>query len=109
MIKKMTSKLTDERNHFKPFNYPWAYDTWLKHEQSHWLHTEVPMAEDVKDWKKKLSNEEKHIIGFNPHWNNFTTCKECKQQFFYNMLSDLRLRIWSGKILLFSVFLEFYS
>jgi len=48
------NKLTDERDYFKPFNYPWAYEAWLKHEQSHWLHTEVPMAEDVKDWKDKL-------------------------------------------------------
>jgi ribonucleoside-diphosphate reductase beta chain len=62
MIKKLETKLTDERNHFKPFNYPWAYDAWLKHEQSHWLHTEVPMAEDVKDWKKKLTIEEKQFL-----------------------------------------------
>jgi ribonucleoside-diphosphate reductase beta chain len=54
--------LTDERTSFKPFNYPWAYDAWLKHEQSHWLHTEVPMAEDVKDWKKKLSPSEKEFL-----------------------------------------------
>jgi len=56
------SRLTDERNSFKPFNYPWAYDAWLKHEQSHWLHTEVPMLEDVKDWKKKLTSEEKQFL-----------------------------------------------
>ena len=62
MIKKAHFKLTDERNNFKPFNYPWAYDAWLKHEQSHWLHTEVPMAEDVKDWKKKLTEEEKQFL-----------------------------------------------
>jgi ribonucleoside-diphosphate reductase beta chain len=62
MIKKLETKLTDERNHFKPFNYPWAYDAWLKHEQSHWLHTEVPMAEDVNDWKKKLTKEEKQFL-----------------------------------------------
>jgi ribonucleoside-diphosphate reductase beta chain len=62
MIKKTVSRLTDERNSFKPFNYPWAYDAWLKHEQSHWLHTEVPMSEDVKDWKKKLTNEEKQFL-----------------------------------------------
>ena len=54
--------LREERNYFKPFNYPWAYDAWLKHEQSHWLHTEVPMAEDVKDWKHKLTNEEKQFL-----------------------------------------------
>jgi ribonucleoside-diphosphate reductase beta chain len=50
------------RDEFKPFNYPWAYDAWLKHEQSHWLHTEVPMAEDVKDWKKKLTEQEKSFL-----------------------------------------------
>jgi ribonucleoside-diphosphate reductase beta chain len=55
-------KLTDDRSNFKPFNYPWAYESWLKHEQSHWLHTEVPMVEDVKDWKSKLSNEEKKFL-----------------------------------------------
>jgi len=62
MIKKVESNLSEERNYFKPFNYPWAYDAWLKHEQSHWLHTEVPMAEDVKDWKKKLTKEEKTFL-----------------------------------------------
>jgi ribonucleoside-diphosphate reductase beta chain len=59
---KTSLKLTDERNYFKPFEYAWAYDAWLKHEQAHWLHTEVPMAEDVKDWKKKLTKEEKHFL-----------------------------------------------
>ncbi len=58
----MKLKLNNERSFFKPFNYPWQYDAWLKHEQAHWLHTEVPMAEDVKDWKRKLSNEEKHFL-----------------------------------------------
>lgn len=63
MIKKTsTQKLTEQRNYFKPFNYPWAYDAWLKHEQSHWLHTEVPMLEDVKDWKKKLTDSEKKFL-----------------------------------------------
>jgi len=62
MIKKTDSRITDERTYFKPFNYPWAYDAWLKHEQSHWMHTEVPMHEDVKDWKKKLTAEEKQFL-----------------------------------------------
>ena len=62
MIKKIEHKVTDNRDSFKPFYYPWAYDAWLKHEQSHWLHTEVPMAEDVKDWKKKLTEEEKLFL-----------------------------------------------
>ena len=61
MVKKKL-KLTDERNYFKPFTYPWAYEAWLKHEQSHWLHTEVPMLEDVKDWKNRLTQNEKEFL-----------------------------------------------
>jgi ribonucleoside-diphosphate reductase beta chain len=60
--KKEKLRLTDDRNSFKPFHYPWAYEAWLKHEQSHWLHTEVPMLEDVKDWKTKLTAEEKNFL-----------------------------------------------
>ena len=62
MVKKSNSKITEDRSSFKPFNYPWAYDAWLKHEQSHWMHTEVPMIEDVKDWKLKLTTEEKQFL-----------------------------------------------
>lgn len=61
-MKKTEYALTDGRSYFKPFNYPWAYDAWLKHEQSHWLHTEVPMAEDVKDWKKNLTDSERAFL-----------------------------------------------
>lgn len=61
-------KLTDSRDSFKPFSFPWCYNAWLAHEQSHWIHTEIPMAEDVNDWKKKLTKEEKlfltHIFRF---------------------------------------------
>ena len=60
MVAKL--KLTDERTYFKPFSYPWAYEAWLKHEQSHWLHTEVPMADDVKDWKSKLTDPEQAFL-----------------------------------------------
>lgn len=56
------SKLTDERIYFKPFNYPWAYDAWKLHEQSHWIMDEVPMLEDVKDWKNILSEKEKSFL-----------------------------------------------
>lgn len=62
MIAKTKLKLTDQRQSFKPFNYPWCYEAWLKHEQSHWMHTEVPMSEDVKDWKKVLTKEERGFL-----------------------------------------------
>jgi ribonucleoside-diphosphate reductase beta chain len=60
MVKTKTD-ITQERTTFKPFKYPWAYDAWLQHEQSHWLHTEVPMSEDVKDYKK-LNNHEQEFL-----------------------------------------------
>jgi len=60
MAKKLN--LQDERDYFKPFSYPWAYEAWLKHEQSHWLHTEVPMAEHVKDWKNTLTDSEQTFL-----------------------------------------------
>ena len=62
MIKKTENRLTDERTAFKPFAYPWAYNAWLQHEQAHWLHSEVPMIEDVKDWKNKLTTEQKQFL-----------------------------------------------
>lgn len=61
MVKKK-SNLMDERIHYKPFNYPWCFDMWEKHESSHWLPKEVPMLEDVKDWKNKLSKEEQYFL-----------------------------------------------
>jgi ribonucleoside-diphosphate reductase beta chain len=61
MVKKKTN-LMDERIHYKPFNYPWCFEAWEKHESSHWLPKEVPMLEDVKDWKSRLTSEEKYFL-----------------------------------------------
>lgn len=61
MVKRKL-KLTDNRNYYKPFNYPWAFDAFKASEQMHWLWTEVPMAEDVKDWHRKLSDSEKDFL-----------------------------------------------
>jgi len=55
--------LLKERVVYKPFEYPKAYDYWLKQQQAHWLHTEVPMAQDVTDWKSNLKNHEKNVVG----------------------------------------------
>jgi len=45
-----SSRMTSPRSTFRPFNYEWAFECWLKHEQAHWLHTEVPMSDDINDW-----------------------------------------------------------
>jgi len=55
--------LLQERIVYKPFEYPEAHDYWLKQQQAHWLHTEVPMMSDVNDWKQNLTKTEKNIIG----------------------------------------------
>lgn len=56
--------LFDERIAYKPFEYPEYYtEGWLKQAQAFWLHTEISMQSDVKDWNEKLSPEEKHLVG----------------------------------------------
>ena len=62
MAKQKKLKLTDDRPFFRPFTYPWCFEAWVKSEQSHWLHLEIPMAEDVKDWKIRLTDEERYFL-----------------------------------------------
>ena len=59
---KRKLKLTDSRDFYKPFNYPWAYDAFQESEQMHWLWTEVPMLEDTKDWRNRLTEDEKEFL-----------------------------------------------
>jgi ribonucleoside-diphosphate reductase beta chain len=47
---------------YKPFNYPWAYEAWLTQQRVHWLPEEVPLADDVKDWKQRLTMEERNLL-----------------------------------------------
>lgn len=54
--------LLTERHVYKPFKYPWAYEAWLKQQQVHWLPEEVPLAEDVRDWARNLSESEKNLL-----------------------------------------------
>ena len=77
--------ITQERIVYKPFEYEEAHDYWLKQQQAHWLHTEVPMMSDINDWKQNLTETEKNIIGsilkgfaqtetvVNDYWTNLVT------------------------------------
>lgn len=56
------SKLLQERHIYKPFLYPWCYEAWLTQQRIHWLPEEVPLAEDVRDWKQKLTPAEKNLM-----------------------------------------------
>ena len=56
--------LFDERIAYKPFEYPVYYtEGWLKQAQAFWLHTEISMQSDIKDWKEKLNEKEKNLVG----------------------------------------------
>jgi len=56
--------LFDKRIPYKPFEYPEYYtEGWLPVQQAHWLHTEIPMSGDVKDWNERLTPAEKNLVG----------------------------------------------
>ena len=58
------AQLFQERIPFKPFEYPIYYtEGWLKQAQAFWLHTEIPMQMDVKDWNETLTESEKNLVG----------------------------------------------
>jgi len=59
----MKKDILKERIVYKPFEYQEAAYYWLKQQQAHWIHTEVPMMSDVNDWKQNLNETEKNIIG----------------------------------------------
>ncbi len=47
---------------YKPFTYPWAYEAWETQQKVHWLPDEVPLADDVRDWKYNISESERHLL-----------------------------------------------
>jgi ribonucleoside-diphosphate reductase beta chain len=56
--------LFDNRVAYKPFEYPEYYtEGWLLQAQAFWLHTEIPMQGDVKDWNENLASHEKNLVG----------------------------------------------
>ena len=60
----MKAPIFTPRIPYKPFEYPEYYtEGWLKQAQAFWLHTEIPMQGDVKDWNEKLTDREKNLVG----------------------------------------------
>lgn len=54
--------LLEAKTVFKPFEYPWAYEAWLLQQQIHWLPEEVPLADDVLDWRRNLTDSERNLL-----------------------------------------------
>jgi ribonucleoside-diphosphate reductase beta chain len=57
-----TTGLLAENPVYKPFRYPWAYEAWLTQQRVHWLPEEVPLADDVKDWHRNLTDGERNLL-----------------------------------------------
>jgi len=58
------SKLFKERIEYKPFEFPEYYlDGWLPQAQAFWLHTEISMQGDLKDWNENIKPHEKNLVG----------------------------------------------
>lgn len=56
------TKILQEREYYKPLTYPWALEAWQAQQTMHWLPEEVPMKEDVSDWKNKLTDKERNLL-----------------------------------------------
>ena len=57
------SKLMEPSPSFRPFLFPWANEAWDQHDQVFWTKHEVPMGDDVTDWKNgKLTSGEKAFV-----------------------------------------------
>lgn len=54
--------LMTSRAYYKPFEYPQAYKFFEESERMHWLAEEVPMHQDILDWKNKLTETEKNFL-----------------------------------------------
>ena len=54
--------LFKERNYYKPFDYEWAFESYGTMQKMHWLPSEVPLHEDIRDWNERLTKEEKNLI-----------------------------------------------
>ncbi len=58
----MTSPIFESRPNYKPFDYQWAFDAYDLQQNMHWLPSEVPLAEDVKDWNGRLTDAERTLL-----------------------------------------------
>src|SRR5690606_17566240 len=44
-----------------PFKYPWAWKYFLNANKNHWTPLDVNMTQDIHDYHKKLTDDEKHL------------------------------------------------
>jgi len=55
--------ILEPRLYYKPFEYQEAFAFYKDQHRAHWLADEVPLASDLNDWKLKLTEPEKNLVG----------------------------------------------
>jgi ribonucleoside-diphosphate reductase beta chain len=58
--KRVINGLTDI-NQLAPFKYPWAWEYFLNANKNHWTPLDINMAQNVHDYQRKLTLEERHV------------------------------------------------
>jgi len=58
----MQRNLLSKRQFYKPFDYPEFFELFKLQAQARWLPTEVSFADDIKDFKNKLTAQEINLI-----------------------------------------------
>ncbi|OUS24996.1 ribonucleotide reductase [Gammaproteobacteria bacterium 45_16_T64] len=58
--KRIVNAKTDI-NQLAPFKYGWAWEFFLNANKNHWTPLDINMAQDVHDYRHKLTTEERHV------------------------------------------------
>ncbi len=58
--KRVINGMTDI-NQLAPFKYPWAWQYFINANKNHWTPLDINMAQDVHDYRHKLTLEERHV------------------------------------------------
>jgi ribonucleoside-diphosphate reductase beta chain len=54
--------ITEQRQYYRPFEYPEAYDFYRKQQMVHWTKDEIKLSQDIQDWNM-ITQSEKNVIG----------------------------------------------
>lgn len=54
--------LLENRNHYKPLEYPWAFEYFKQQHKMHWMIEEVPLMNDLPDYEFKLTEGNRNLI-----------------------------------------------
>jgi ribonucleoside-diphosphate reductase beta chain len=51
------------KGYYKPFKYDWCFEAHIRQaHQMHWVPSEVTSANDISDWRNKLSDRERNLL-----------------------------------------------